>query len=351
MKKKFLGIRTLTLALAAIATLGTTLTSCSDKEENYYINLNKDQVDSLMQIKLGYRMAPKAGTRAAATDNASIVDPTILPGNIGVWFQPAGEGTFAWSDFFKSMYTFAPTETAGELTIVSTGKPFFPATTDGSVKLGAWYPVSAGDVTGLEGSEGTFTVKADQTSAEDFAASDLMYGAPEMGLDYAVSPTKDAIPLVFTHQLSKITVKLVDGTGIQPAMLENPTIQLNGVATSTAIDVVKQTIGSAADNSGADDVTVTKGVTDSKNSYSAIIPQQNIATGSTFLTLTLKTGKQYTYALPNALALASGNHYTFTITVYTYNTNPDDPDYNENGIKVSYTITPWTDGGNTDINL
>lgn len=345
-------IKFLSLAAVALSLVAATMSSCSDKEENYYINLNKDQVDSLVQIKLGYRMAPKPmiGSRAADADNSAITDPTLLPGNIGVWFQPVGDN-LAWTDFFKGMYTFAPTETAGELTIVSTDKPFFPATTDGSVKIGAWYPVSAGDVTGLEGSTGLFTVKNDQTKAEDYAASDLMYGAPESGVDYAVSPTKEAIPLVFTHQLSKITVKLVDGTGVKASMLENPTIVMNNVATSTGIDIVKQTISSTADASGIDDVTITKGITDSKNSYSAIIPQQNIAQGSTFLTLTLKTGKQYTYALPAALDLVSGTHYTFTITVYTYNTNPDDPDYNEDGIKVSYTITPWTDGGNTDINL
>lgn len=335
MKTKTWGIKALMFGL-----LAATLSACS-YEDNYYTVKTDGVKDTTIQIHVGYKMAgAKAGTRAAETDNSSIVEPTILPGNIGVWYTPATLGSYAWTDFFSSMYTYAPTETAGQLTLVGTDIPYYPATADGKIKAAAWYPADAGGVTGFGSPTGTFTVKTDQTKAADYAASDLMFGASMSGVDTEISPSTTAIPLYFTHKLSKITVKLVAGTGINKDMLEKPTIVMNNVSTSTPIDVVKQTVGEAEDASGTDNVTVSTGLTDSGNIYSAIIPQQSIGTANPFITITLASGKVYNYTPQSAINFSSGNHYTFTFTLS-----------GNNGITVSYTIEPWTDGGNTDIDL
>lgn len=206
MKTRF---KFLTLA-AAFGLVGmTAFTSCSH-EETYNIIDPGAVKDSAIQILLGYTVQKSGdGTRAAATDNAAIVEPTLLPGNVGVWFQPA-DGS-AWTSFFKSMYTYAPTATAGELTLTDSDKPYYPATLDGKVKLGAWYPADAIAGAGLATPQGTFTVKTDQTSKESFTIFDLMFGTVVAGLATEFVPSKTAIPLVFTHQLSKVTVKLVAG--------------------------------------------------------------------------------------------------------------------------------------------
>ncbi len=183
------------------------------------------------------------------------------------------------------------------------------------------YPLAAAETAGAYNATGkSFTVQTDQTTDANYMASDLMTGLPTAG--NPVARTTNAVPLTFTHLLTKIDVSLSTGEGFTSAELDAAVVSILGTLPSTTFSVQSTTVGAASGT--ATDITAGTGTTNS-----AIIVPQAIAAGSNFIQVAVGDGN-YIYKLPDAITFASSTKYTYNLTV------------SKTGLTLSgTTITPW----------
>lgn len=215
------------------------------------------------------------------------------------------------------------TGTNGALTTAE--QQYFP-TGGKSVNIHAVYP--SGKVSAFDETPVDFTVEEDQSTEDNYKASDLMYGAPKSN---PVSPTYDAVVLTFKHLLSKVTVTLKAGNG-NPS-LDGAKVELLNVYPTVKFTPSTQALGTAEGT--ATDITVMT-TTGSSLSGSAVIVPQTL--GQQFIRVTLSDGKVLTGQLDNntAPALTAGYEYKYDITAHL------------STLTISSTIEPWNDGGTED---
>ena len=183
------------------------------------------------------------------------------------------------------------------------------------------YPLAAATTAAAYNATGkSFTVQADQSADANYMASDLMTGLPTEG--NPVTRTPAAVPLTFTHLLTKIDVSLNAGSGFTQAEMANAVVSILGTKPTTTFNVQNATVGTAS----GDATTITAGT---GAATSAIIVPQALAAGSNFIQVTIGGGN-YIYKLPAAITFASSTKYTYNLTV------------NKTGLTLSgTTITPW----------
>ncbi len=184
------------------------------------------------------------------------------------------------------------------------------------------YPLAAATTAASYSATGvSFSVQADQTADANYMASDLMTGLPTYG--NPVARTTAAVPLTFTHLLTKIDVSLSTGDGFTSAELDAAVVTILGTKPSTTFSVQSTTVGAASGT--ATDITAGTGTT-----TSAIIVPQALAADASFIQVTIGGGN-YIYKLPAAITFASSTKYTYNLTV------------NKTGLTLNgTTITPWT---------
>lgn len=182
------------------------------------------------------------------------------------------------------------------------------------VQISAYHPYSQ-EVSGTY----DFTVETAQATDVNYFKSDLLYSEKKT---YARS--KIAHSLTFKHKLVKVVCRLTSGEG-------NPDI------TGATVEIVfperavsfNRTTGAVADaTTSATSGNVTLG------QYGAIIAPQTYAKGTKFLKVTLTSGGELYYTIPDGqndedLKLVSGSVYTFDITV------------DLTKLKVSSSISDW----------
>lgn len=253
-------------------------------------------------------------SNAIKSDGSAAASPIYLKtANVG------GNRLFKW-------YEDADKRTDGtpELTV------YWPVDPSTTLDFYAYYP--AGLVSNRSSDPTTVTVSTGQGAA---TAPTLTTPAGSLNADilYAqstgVARTNSAVLLTFTHQMSKLTVALVAGTGITATDLEGATVTLSQVCTSGSLD---NATGAITSPSAAATVTVKAAGNASLENYCLLPPGQTV-TGQqvnvSFGTHTL------TYDIPqyNAadIVLAAGKNYQYTLTV------------SSSGITAqSLMVTPWT---------
>ncbi len=178
--------------------------------------------------------------------------------------------------------------------------------------LTAYYPYDAAGV------PTTFTVQTDQTTDANYTASDLM-GATKSD----VTPSANAISMVFKHQLTKILVN-VDNT----AEVEIASVVLkNSIPTATVdLDNLSVAVDETASAAAITAQEVTAG-----SVYRAIVVPQTVAFE---LVLTRSDGAQFSASLTSA-ELKAGGQYTVTATLTAEGL----------AITISGEIEDWTDEG------
>ena len=181
-----------------------------------------------------------------------------------------------------------------------------------------------------------FTIESDQTSDANYKNSDLMIAQK------LENKTKtDDITLSFTHQLSKIIVKLGKEAGVD-GDLTGAVIKLTDVVKKTALTVSGDngiTLGSLSSDAG-DKGELTIGTYNATNGTAAIVIPQS--TGTMKFKVTLANGGSYTANMPNTTTtFAANKEYTFTLTLKA------------NAITVSAEINTWDklDKGSHDATL
>ena len=212
---------------------------------------------------------------------------------------------------------FAPTTTQ-----------YFPANGNG-IDVWGVYPST------VESTSQEFSIENDQTSDDNYKASDLMFATK------LTNRTKtDPITLVFAHKLSKIIVKLAQEPGVN-ADLTNAVIKLTNVSTRVPLTTVNHTgitLGTPITNS-QDISELIIGKYEANGTAAIVIPQST--TGKSFQVV-LAGGGTYTAAIPSDPGnFAANTAYTYTLKLKA------------NGITVTASIDAWTpeDGGSGDATL
>ena len=183
------------------------------------------------------------------------------------------------------------------------------------------YPLAAAETAGAYNATGkTFSVQTDQSADANYMASDLMTGLPTEG--NPVTRTPAAVPLTFTHLLTKVDVSLTAGSGFTQAEMADAVVSILGTKPTTTFSVQSANVGEASGDATA--ITAGTGA-----ATSAIIVPQALDVNTNFIQVTIGGGN-YIYKLPAAITFASSTKYTYNLTV------------SKTGLTLSgTTITPW----------
>ena len=158
--------------------------------------------------------------------------------------------------------------------------------------LTAYYPYEAGFT-------GTFSVNADQSTVEKYAASDLLVATAKS------LPTEEAINLPFKHALSKVVINVDNQLKEE---IEN--VWFTDVYGEVTFELSDPETLAASGSKGT-----VKAYKSGENKWQFIIAPQADATPK--LALTTTSGKQYTFILNEAVTFSAGKVSTATVTVST----------------------------------
>lgn len=196
-----------------------------------------------------------------------------------------------------------------------------------------------------------FSIRADQSKDVDYLASDLLWGQPMKqaaggsGYETAnpVARTKHPVNVSFKHLLSKIQVTLIPdrNSGLTVEDFKGAKLEILSVLPDVSLTLADGSI-SAATGASAPVIAATysKNATPAALTAAAIVVPQTFAKGAKFMKVTLATGGELFYTLPDAdgnLTLESGKVYTYDITVKL------------TGLTVTSKIENWLPIGNDPI--
>lgn len=164
-----------------------------------------------------------------------------------------------------------------------------------------------------------FSIKEDQSTLENYKASELLWGKAA-----GISPTENAVSVTANHTLSAATIKVAAGNGFTTESLAaaQVSVKLNGIKIGSTINLQSGAITATGD---------AKSITPYKDgdTYRAIIVPQEIAE-SDLITVTVD-GRDFN--LKKAFTFVAGKRHNFTVTVSK----------TSNGINVN--IGSWNDDG------
>ena len=284
---------------AALAAATVSMTSCNSDDET---------IDNTpVEIRLSSTNAASGKTRSV---NQSIqLTQFDASEKIGVFINEHGGSSTTYPQPLE--YT---ANGSGGMTPLA--PQYFPQSGNG-VNIHAFYPFSAAsDLGTIE----PFSIQTNQISEANYKASDLMYGVP---ISNPVSRTSSSVQLTFEHLLSKINIELKAGNG-NPTLVGS-TVRLQSIRCATTFDPSNGVITAATGPSNEIVVMATNATLKG----SAIIIPQTLASGTTFIEVTLSTGVRLYYKLPAQTEFEGKKQYDYEITV------------NLTGLTVTSTITPW----------
>ncbi len=155
-----------------------------------------------------------------------------------------------------------------------------------------------------------FAVETDQAT-KGTLSSDLMGFTQSAFNPYDQLSAKQAIPIVFDHILSKLTLTLTFGDQFDGQNVTISSVKLIGTNTAMVYNAKDKTVAAAASAVIAP-ISMMK-VEGSNNSYTAILAPQSVAAGASMIDVTLSNGSIYRYTA------ATGGHTFATGTAYTMN--------------------------------
>lgn len=281
------------IGLALMATLtGASFSACTSETEEV---LGQDT-----EIRLTSEITPPS----RGTDLTQQATQIVAGQQVGVTITgaKAGHDNIAW--------------TAGaDGALTNTGEALFYGS--GAATITAYHPYKSA-WTGVN-SKVPADVETDQ-SGEGYLRSDLLWATA------SASKTAEAVPLTFTHKLSKINVTLQS----TDTNLSGANIYINGVILVTYFNPVT---GEITPHENTIKYLIKAGTTTAdKPTSTAIIVPQTVAAGTKFIKVELN-GNTYNYTLPAEKTFESGHSYSYTLNL-------------TKGLEVnlvSDNITPWED--------
>ena len=175
-------------------------------------------------------------------------------------------------------------------------------TSRNDITVSAWWPYDPTNISQMP----AVVVKADQSTANDFAASD--YISAENQTVHFDNPT-----LEFSHRTARITVNLREGAGIND--LTGVKVYVTGLSTDGGNPSSISTYAPGNDT------------------YEALAAPQTVAAGEPFIQVDLNGGTFY-FRPKNEVVLEANSRYTYTVNVTA------------KGLELAgCTIGDWADGG------
>ena len=256
-------------------------------------------------IGLSYTTQPQTVSRAAAATNLN--DGTIASGKqVKVFISNHLE-----DDYRDYVYT---TGDAGAMTL-PTPAPYYPMDGITNVDILAFYPATAGT---------SFTVLADQTSDDNYTASDLMWATPITNQ----ARTTSNVALEFTHKMAKLVVTARKGTAIK----EVNSVTLMNVKPTVSFNQTDGTIGAASGD--AIEVKMVKDETADMVTGAAVFPAQTIDGQLLKIGVTMTNDETgFAYYSVDSKSFAANSVYTVDLTVSW----PE--------VSATTAITSWGNGG------
>lgn len=200
---------------------------------------------------------------------------------------------------------------ASEWAIPSNGRlPW--ASSNTKVVLYAYYPYNA-SLTATNSKNYQFSINSDQSTKASLTGSDFLWAKSN-----AATPTKNKIPLSFTHQMSKIIINIKSTKDFTNEEISQFQVNLLNLVNDVKIDL---STGSVSIQSGAtvSDITPYKrsNPTNGYNiTFEAIVPPQDVALSTDLMSIKSAEGIiPHIYKAENNLTFNSGKQYTFNINI------------------------------------
>ena len=313
------------ILIAALATTMTTVTSCINDEEK------TNDAKAPAEIKISASMKGMDVSTRAATDlqGSTLSDYT----KAGVFVYKTGqtaavaasEGVSAYAGYANVTVSGATDPTSGSGKILTTSTTMYFPMDNANVDAYVYAPYSAtyneASVTSM-----AFTVANDQTSDDNYLASDFVFGKGTAV--YASEPaltTDKTASVQLAHALSKIIFKINEQTGADASGITE--IKLTGAYRKATINMSTNDVATATGGSDPKgDVIVSNktgnsdlydDVKNGSNGVAAIIPPHDataIASMNVSVTIDGKT-RTAAIASANLTQLVKGKVYTLTLNI------------------------------------
>lgn len=262
--------------------LALTLTACSSDDA--------PKGSAIQEIQLFTQVSGSA-TRAA--DDADALQDAQLAGGTTISVKVKENVASPTVDYALALYT---ADGSGGLSLPAGQKQYYPASGNG-VNIYAFHPA---------GAPSAFEVQADQTTADGYRKSDLMYASLT---NVTSASTAAQRTLSFSHLLSKVVVTLVAGAGCSADDLASATVTLgNGdLVTSGTFTAATGSFTPATSGTG----TITLAENAGTASHTAIVVPQAVSGRKINVTMNSIT-RSYTITTP---PFAAGTKYAYTLQV------------------------------------
>lgn len=170
----------------------------------------------------------------------------------------------------------------------------------------AYYPYSAScNATAADPFKFSFSLAADQSSAEGVAASDLLTAVAANVAVPADPAAADPVTLTFTHQGSKFVVNVT-----KEISAEIESVEILGTKLTGVVDMANKTV---SDHSGDATAIIANRPNSGANTFEAIIlPAADIAPQ---IKVTVAGGTTYTYSMEGTMTFVAGKQYTATVNI------------------------------------
>lgn len=282
------------------------LAACNNEEKDTWAG----------EIRLSSGLEAGQVTRSVATDlqGAQIADGV----HVGFFISEAGPAVAT------TTYTQNLDYTANGSGGLTGHTVYYPQSGNG-VNIYAYAPWSA-TVTALTTAY-AFNIEADQSTGEKYLASDLLWGQPmrrKGGSDPAeyvsanpIARTAETVSVSFKHMLSKIQVRLIPASGLLADDFKGAKLEILNVKPSVSLNLEEGSISGASGMPGAVTAVTYPNEGTPTLTAAAIVAPQTFTKNTNFMQITLATGGELYYKLPNTadLELKSGKIYEYEITV------------------------------------
>lgn len=288
------------------ALVAAALTACSSDETT-------DATDGRLPILLQGAFGLEE-TRAATDVQGDVFYPNSA---ISVYIEEnvqAGQTKTA----YPNPMAFNVQGTAANLVPADGNYPFYPVSGN-TVTVRAVYPASHTETS-------SFTVKADQTTLNNYLASDLIYGT------VTTSASSTPVSMPFRHMMSKVVVNLLPAD--ENVDLVNSVILFQGTKPTLTFTASTGKVGSVTGNT-TDIVASNNG----SDPFAIIVPPQTLRIGAQVMQITLRSGDVLKVNMGEQLAMEAGKVYTFTVNV-TVDRTPATIAINESQLTE---VTDWVD--------
>lgn len=287
------------LGLATIAAAAFAFTGCSS-----------DELDNQTIQKSGNKINFTYGAAATRTVTDPQSGTSVSTGlNVGI-FGVSSEGTTTMTNYANNKYVTA----ASNAINLATGSSdmTWPTTTSATASIYAYAPYQESWEVNTANS---FSVQSDQTSDDNYLASDLLYAS-------AASQAQGAtVNLAFSHKLSKVSITIKKATGSN-VILNGATVKIKNTQLTTSLNPSTGALGDASGD--VTDITAATiaseleaGNESSTATACAVIVPQTLAAGTAFVEITTTDNKTLIGKLSEATTFASSNSYSMTISVGT----------------------------------